>query len=89
MSGRERINKFASSSHLCVRANLSGANPETLRGCTVRGIDASLRLEHSQAVQRTFHPAAALAHDMRVNHRGGNIFMAQQFLDRPDVRPAL
>ena len=42
-----------------------------------------------QRIQRAFHPAAALAHDMRVYHRGGNIFMAQQFLDRPNVRSGL
>ena len=43
----------------------------------------------SQTIQRAFHPAAALAHDMGVYHRSGDIFMAQQFLDRPDVRSGL
>src|ERR1035441_1361413 len=42
-----------------------------------------------QAIQRTFHSAAALAQHMRVDHRRGNIVMPQQFLDGPDVRPAL
>ena len=42
-----------------------------------------------KAVQRTFHPATALAYHMGVNHRRGDIFMPQQFLDRPDVRAAL
>ena len=42
-------------------------------------------LRRSQTVQRTFHPAAALAHHMGVNHRGGDIFMAEQFLDRPNI----
>ena len=31
----------------------------------------------SEVIQWTFHPAAALAHDMGVNHGGGDIFMAE------------
>ena len=47
------------------------------------------RLAVSKAVQRTLHPAAALAHDMGVNHGRRDIFMSEQFLDGSDIRSAL
>ena len=43
----------------------------------------------SKAIQRAFHPAAALPQHVRVDHVRGDVIVAQQFLDRADVRPAL
>jgi hypothetical protein len=37
------------------------------------------------SVQGTFDPHSALSEDMRVEHGGANISMAQQFLYRADV----
>jgi len=42
-----------------------------------------------QAIQRAFHPTAALAQDVRVDHGGGHVIVAQQLLDGPDVRLSL
>src|SRR6266446_8225534 len=42
-----------------------------------------------EAIQGTFHPAAARAQNVRVNHRGRDIVMSEQLLNRPDVCPAL
>ena len=42
-----------------------------------------------EAIQRAFHPAAALPQHVRVDHRRGHVVVPQQLLDRPNVRPAL
>jgi hypothetical protein len=42
-----------------------------------------------QAIQRALHPAAALTQNMRIDHGRGHVIVAQQFLDRPNVRPSL
>jgi len=41
------------------------------------------------SIQRTAHPQPALPQHVRVNHRGGHVVVAQQFLDRPDVGASL
>ena len=43
----------------------------------------------SQIIQRAGHALAALLEHMRVNHRGGHIGVAQEFLDGSDVRAPL
>jgi len=35
----------------------------------------------SEAIERALHTGAALAQDMSVDHGGGNVLMAEQFLD--------
>ena len=42
-----------------------------------------------QAIERAFHAGAALAQNVSVNHGGGDILVAEEFLDRPDVGAAL
>jgi hypothetical protein len=45
--------------------------------------------QFSQAIQRAFHPVAALPQHMGVNHGRGNVIVPQQLLDRPNVGSAL
>ena len=40
-----------------------------------------------QIIQGGGHALAALLEHMRIDHRGGDIGMAQEFLDGTDVRP--
>jgi hypothetical protein len=42
-----------------------------------------------QAIQRALRPAAALAQNVRVDHRRGHIVVPQQLLDGTDVRATL
>src|SRR6185369_12142464 len=56
------------------------------------GIEPTYELTHFsllKAIERAFRPASALAEHMGINHRRRNVIVPQQFLDRPDVRPAL
>ena len=39
-----------------------------------------------QTIQRAFHAAASLAQDVRVNHGRGDVILAQQLMDGPNIR---
>jgi hypothetical protein len=39
----------------------------------------------AELVERAPDAVAALIEDVRVNHRGGHVYVAEQFLDGPDV----
>jgi len=43
----------------------------------------------SEAIERALHTGATLAQDMSVDHGGGNVLMAEQFLDGADIGAAL
>ena len=44
---------------------------------------------HAQIVERAGNALAALLHNMGVDHRRGHIGVAEQMLDRANIRPAL
>ena len=44
-----------------------------------------LRVQRLDLVKRAAHAPAAAVHHMRVDHRGGHIAVAQQFLHRANV----
>ena len=66
--------------------NAETQNPTRCDGVTARREEIRiLKSGTLQGIQGAFHAAAALTQDMGVNHCGRNVFMAEQFLDRPDV----
>jgi hypothetical protein len=40
-----------------------------------------------ETIQWALHPATALPQDVSVDHGGGNVIVAQKFLDGSDVGP--
>lgn len=68
----------------------TGGTPDpVLRFLCLLGVSEAQASLLSQAIERAFHPAAALAQHVGVDHRGGNVVVAQQLLDRADIGPAL
>src|SRR5580704_16899015 len=53
--------------------------------CGMAAEGRKARLFSNQSVQRAFDPHRTLAQDMRVKHRGPNVRVPQQFLNRADI----
>ena len=64
---------------------LSGQNDQSINGSA----DRKAYRSHTKIVQGTWHALATLLHDVRVDHRGGHIGVAEQVLNGPDIRPPL
>ena len=56
--------------------------------CESRSLSSTVQLE-SEAVCWAVHAVSASIEDMRREHRGLDIFVAQQLLDRPNIRAIL